>query len=101
MITAVATLRLAYRCGVTVGVTPPSGSFVRGSSTVFLLCVPDVLANGTILCDVAVRVVITKNSAHNMQIAALRAMSLGKGSPRYLTVSVGCLVYFCVITAFG
>ena len=75
-------IRLAYRGGVTAGVTAPSGSFVRGSSTAFSLGAPNVLSNGSIQSDVAVHVAITKNSAQSVstQIAALRAMLLGKGT---------------------
>lgn len=91
-----AIFRLAYRGGVTAGVTAPSGSFVRGSSTAFSLGAPNVLGNGSIQSDVAVHVVITKNSAQSVstQIAALRAMLFGKGSDPMLSRvrDVGCLV---------
>ncbi|KAF8447198.1 hypothetical protein L210DRAFT_3525216 [Boletus edulis BED1] len=77
---------LAYRAGVTAGVTAPSGSFVRGSSTAFSLGALNLFRNGSIQSDVAVHVAITKNSAQSVstQIAALRAMLLGKGSDAML-----------------
>ena len=83
---------------MTAGVTAPSGSFVRGSSTAFSLGASNILSNGSIQSDVAVHVVITKSSAQSVstQIAALRAMLLGKGSDAMLSRvrAVGRLVLF-------
>ncbi|KAF8551997.1 hypothetical protein OG21DRAFT_1477901 [Imleria badia] len=73
--------------GVTAGVTAPSGSFVRGSSTAFSLGAPNILDNGSIQSDVAMHVAITKNNEQSVstQIAALRTMLLGKGSDAMLS----------------
>lgn len=107
---ALTIIRLAYRGGVTVSVTAPSGSFVRGSSTAFSLGAPNVLGNGSIQSDVAVHLAITKNSAQSVstQIAGLRTMLLGKGSDAMLSRvrAVCCLVPLCrsnvwLISAFA
>ena len=58
-----------------------------------------MLSNGSIQSDVAVHVAITKNSAQSVstQIAALRAMLLGKGTDVMLSRvrAVGFLVFIC------
>ncbi|KIJ09655.1 hypothetical protein PAXINDRAFT_87177, partial [Paxillus involutus ATCC 200175] len=78
---------LAYRGGVTAGVTAPSGSFVRGLSTAFSLGAPNVLQHGSIQSDIAVHVAVTKNNAASVstQIAALRTMLLGQGNDPMLS----------------
>ena len=92
---------------MTAGVTAPKGTFVRDSSTAFSLGAPNVLGNGSIQTDVAVHVAITKNSAQSVstQIAALRAMLLGKGNDvmlaRVRTVSFLVLQCCCNVWLIG
>jgi hypothetical protein len=94
--------RLAYRGGVTAGVTAPSGSFVRGLSTAFSLGAPNVLQHGSIQSDIAVHVAVTKNNAASVstQIAALRTMLLGQGNDPMLS-RVRAVRFFRPRSSFG
>lgn len=78
---------LAYRSGVTVGITAPkSRGFLSGLSVAFNLGVPHKLAKGAILQDVAaVHVSIGHGGATpsiSTQIAALRGLLQGSGTSK-------------------
>jgi hypothetical protein len=75
--------RLAYRAGVTTGVTAPSSNgFLAGLSTVFSTGLPHRLAKGAVVQDIAalhVRIDSSKPSV-STQIAALRNLLQGGGN---------------------
>lgn len=75
-------IRLAYRSGVTVGVTAPSSSgFLSGLGTAFNTGSPNRLANGAVVQDITalhVSIDSTKPSV-STQVAALRNLLNGGG----------------------
>jgi hypothetical protein len=73
-------LRLAYRSGVTVGVTAPDSSgFLSGLSTAFSTGSPHKLAPGAVLQDVAALHISIDSSSPSVSthIAALRNLLKG------------------------
>ena len=71
---------LAYRSGVTTGITAPTGaSFLSGYSTVFSTGSAHKLEHGAVVQDVAalhVKVSMSYGASVSTQIAALRALLL-------------------------
>lgn len=77
-----ASSRLAYRSGVTVGITAPSSSsFLAGLSTAFNTGSPHKLADGAVVQDVAALHIAIDSSTPSVSthIAALRNLLLGNG----------------------
>jgi len=76
------TFRLAYRSGVTVGVTAPtSNKFLSGLGVAFSTGLPHRLAHGAVLQDItALHISILSSSPSiSTQIAALRHLLSGQG----------------------
>ncbi|KAF5323787.1 hypothetical protein D9619_012926 [Psilocybe cf. subviscida] len=72
---------LAYRSGITMGITAPTGSgFIRGVSAAFSLGAPHALANGAIQqSETALHISLSYNSPKvsvSTQVAALRRLLL-------------------------
>lgn len=73
--------RLAYRAGVTMAITAPSGTgFLQGSSALFSVAVSNAFQNGAIVqADTAVHIVIGHSNLVSIstQIAALGGLLFG------------------------